>query len=107
MVLTRIGFIAFLLFLVACEADSKTCSDCKDDYSMGQYLYEKQCTACHGADGKLGNSGAKDLTQSILTEVEIREILNEGKGAMPAQIELIANPDEMDSVIQYIQKFRK
>ena len=58
-------------------------------------------------DGKLGNSGAKDLTESKLTDNQILEILNEGKGAMPAQIQLIGKPAEMDSVVEFVKQLRK
>jgi mono/diheme cytochrome c family protein len=63
--------------------------------------------SCHGENGQLGNSGAKDLSTSLLSDEEIREILNEGKGAMPPILELMANPKHMDSVIQHIKTLRK
>ncbi len=66
-----------------------------------------QCLSCHGADGKLGNSGAKDLSISKLTPEEIKEVLSEGKGAMPPALELLADPNHMDSVVQFVQSLRK
>lgn len=66
-----------------------------------------QCLSCHGVDGKLGNSGAKDLSISKLTPEEIKEVLSEGKGAMPPALELLADPNHMDSVVQFVQSLRK
>ena len=81
--------------------------DCEEVIPTGKELYYNQCSACHGMDGKLGNSGAKDLTNSNLTDNQILHILNEGKGAMPAQIQLIGKPSEMDSVVEFVKQLRK
>ena len=65
-----------------------------------------QCISCHGENGQLGNSGAKDLSISKLSPEEIREILSEGKGAMPPALELMEDPKHMDSVIQFVQTLK-
>jgi mono/diheme cytochrome c family protein len=107
MVLKLLTALFGLVFLLACESQQKSCSDCEDAAPTGQELYNNQCSACHGLDGTLGNSGAKDLSKSKITETQIKHILNEGKGAMPAQIQLIGKPSEMDSVVEFIKQLRK
>src|SRR5688500_2960803 len=41
----------------------------------GKSLYEAKCGLCHGNDGKLGVSGAKDLSQTTLDITAIKEII--------------------------------
>src|ERR1051326_2570097 len=50
----------------------------------GKELFAKNCTPCHGPDGKAQTPiarklGVKDLTQSKLTEAEIEKQILEGK----------------------------
>ncbi len=52
--------------------------------NSGKTLYENNCKLCHGSDGKLGASGAKDLTATVIDLAAIKEIIVHGKGAMPA-----------------------
>jgi uncharacterized membrane protein SirB2 len=52
--------------------------------NSGKSLYEVNCKLCHGSDGKLGASGAKDLTATVLDLEGIKEIIIHGKGLMPA-----------------------
>lgn len=108
MVLKYLSFTLLFALVLSCKPASKSCDECAEtsEYT-GQNLYLNQCASCHGNDGKLGNSGAKDLTQSKLSDVAIREILHEGKGAMPPMLELVAEPIHMDSVIHYIKTLRK
>lgn len=50
----------------------------------GKALYEANCSSCHGADGKLGVSGAMDISVSQLDEAGIKTIILNGRNAMPA-----------------------
>ena len=50
----------------------------------GKALYENTCASCHGSDGKLGLSGAKDLSATLLDAGAIKGIILHGKGMMPA-----------------------
>jgi len=50
----------------------------------GKSLYEANCKLCHGADGKLGASGAKDISTTEMDVAAIKEIILKGKGLMPA-----------------------
>lgn len=49
---------------------------------LGKTIYEKKCANCHGADGKLGLSGAKDLTASVLSRDEKTALIKSGKNSM-------------------------
>ncbi|MBL7910731.1 MAG: cytochrome c [Bacteroidia bacterium] len=65
----------------------------------GKALYEANCNLCHGADGKLGMSGAKDLTASVMDIAAIKEIITHGKGAMPAAQ---VNEEQATAIAAYV-----
>ncbi len=48
----------------------------------GKSLYEAKCMVCHGSDGKLGISGAADLSASVLDVAGIKEVILHGKNMM-------------------------
>ena len=62
-------------------------------------IYLSNCAACHGADGKLGLSGAKDLTASQLTYEQKYEVIKYGKNAMPGYRQL--SDEQINALIQY------
>lgn len=47
-----------------------------------QVLYTDNCALCHGADGKLGMTGAKDLSVTQMQKDSIQLVILNGKGAM-------------------------
>lgn len=71
----------------------------------GQYIYGKTCVNCHGSDGKMGGSGSKDLSITILTDGEKREIIRKGRNAMPGYKDL--SDAQVESVIQYINTMKQ
>ena len=50
-----------------------------DQMAHGEAIYQRNCIVCHGAEGNLQGSGAKDLTVSQLGDDEIVNLLMEGK----------------------------
>jgi len=66
----------------------------------GAKLYKQYCIVCHGADGKLGLNGAKDLTTSKLTEAERIVQVTEGKNAM-TPFKQVLSPEEIKAVVAY------
>jgi mono/diheme cytochrome c family protein len=71
----------------------------------GQALYEKYCVLCHGADGGAGFQGAKDLAASTLADAEIVNLIQHGKGVMPANTDL--SDAEAQKVKDYVKYLRK
>lgn len=69
-------------------------------------LYNLNCKLCHGNDGKLGLSGAKDLAASILTRDERIAIIRNGKGGMAAYKEVLTKK-EIEALADYLDKFRQ
>jgi cytochrome c6 len=66
----------------------------------GSIVYKKNCTVCHGEDGKLGVNGSKDLTISNLTLNERMAIIQNGKGLMTAFGEILTL-EEVYAVANY------
>jgi mono/diheme cytochrome c family protein len=70
-------------------------------------LYTLNCASCHGMDGKLGGSGSKDLSKSILSDSEMIEIITIGKNNMPAMKEVIQDPAKIKNVAEFVKTLRK
>ncbi|MCB9233027.1 MAG: SirB2 family protein [Bacteroidia bacterium] len=77
------------------------------DLVRGQAVYSTRCQLCHGADGKLGFQGAKDLSQSELTDAQMSEIVRNGKGVMPAVSERELSNEDIAKVIKYVRTLGK
>jgi uncharacterized membrane protein SirB2 len=54
-----------------------------DGIGQGKAIYEANCIACHGANGKAMLAGAKDITATELKDEEIMTLLQNGKNGMP------------------------
>ena len=72
----------------------------------GAAVFRKFCVTCHGADGKLGLNGAKDLSQSILTQHERVQMVTKGKGLMTPFQEILS-PEEIQAVAEFTMTLKK
>lgn len=111
MVLRQAFFWLMIWFLGSCglknEAQNKAHLPQETPSQKGASLYTMNCSSCHGEDGKLGASGAKDLSASTLTDAAILKLLKNGKNAMPPMAALLETPENMKFVIQHIKTLRK
>jgi cytochrome c6 len=73
----------------------------------GEVLYLNNCASCHGPDGKLGVSGASDLSSSQMTINEIKIILKEGRNGMPVMKEILGSDENIESVSNYVIDLKK
>jgi mono/diheme cytochrome c family protein len=109
MVLKGIAFFSIVLFLFSCSG--KNSNDAvlpgETPEEKGASLFIMHCASCHGEDGKLGASGAKDLSVSKLSDKEIENIINNGKNAMPPMKVLLENKENIDLVINHVKSLRK
>ncbi len=85
--------------IIACAPKDKA-PVAAGDTAAGQNIYKKYCVICHGADGKLGINGAKDITVSALTQDERVALITKGKNTM-TPFEGILTPDEIQAVAAY------
>jgi mono/diheme cytochrome c family protein len=69
--------------------------------ASGADVYAQNCARCHGADGE--RRGAPPLVgvHERLTEDEVRDIVREGPGLMPA-FEGTLSPEAIDAVVDYV-----
>lgn len=77
-----------------------------------QQLYTRYCMDCHGEDGTLGLSGAKDLTKSVMTQEQRIHIITHGSenGRMsPFGEEHYGdlNPQQVEVLAKHLEHFRK
>ena len=68
----------------------------------GKEIFEEKCTLCHGGDGKLGMSGAKDLSVTTLNHQAIVDIITNGKNTM-ASYKTTLSPQQIEAVSVYIE----
>ena len=68
-------------------------------------LYMTYCVQCHGEDGAMGFSSAKNLQETVLTDSEISVLISKGKGVMPGFPYL--KDAEKGKIISYLRGFRK
>jgi cytochrome c oxidase cbb3-type subunit 3 len=82
----------------------------------GKDVFATNCIPCHGQDGKAHTPAgrmlhAKDLTQSKLTDAEIRKQVTEGykdqRGpVMPAFKDTLTS-DQIEAVVAFVKSLRK
>jgi len=90
------------LLVLSCGGDAGTSAAPSDGRSRGAALFSTNCTLCHGKDGKLGISGAKDLTVTTLTKEEMIALVTNGKGAMTAYKNVLTKA-EIDAVVEHVR----
>ena len=102
--------ILFLgLIAQACSSSPEINKQDIEDNSVvtGKNLYTLNCSSCHGADGKLGLSGAKDLTLSVLSDQQRLDIITNGKNAMPSMKDALGSTQNIQSVADYVKSLKK
>ena len=105
-------FILFsFLYIVSCDESQKnnesyTINEEASNEKTGLSVYQERCVSCHGIDGTLGFSGAKNLKESIKKLDEIASQVRNGKGAMNP-FKNILSPSEIDSVSHYVLTLHK
>lgn len=72
----------------------------------GKALFTANCVQCHGEDGQLGLAGSKNLTISQLDEAGIKNIISNGKNAMPPYKKVL-NEQEVNALTKYVQGMKK
>ena len=88
------------------KIDKQTGAIQKKTAVSGQELFVNHCTSCHGEDGKLAASGAKDLTKSTLTTSEIIKRIKYGRNGMPPMKDVLESEPNIRAVGNYVYKMR-
>lgn len=96
-----LGLLVCILWMAGCDQKSPSDSSSKPVVTLdGEKIFRQNCVVCHGADGKLGANGSKDLTLSELSADERFAIISKGKGVMTA-FENILTISEIKAVADY------
>jgi uncharacterized membrane protein SirB2 len=97
--------LATLSFLLIVAAFGLAEMSAKKNTAKGganaEELYTNNCSSCHGKDGKLGLSGASDLTVTQLTVDSIVSIVVNGRNIMP---KTNLSPEQARSIAQYVHE---
>lgn len=98
------GIIA--LNSTSCTQQTKSAESSEKKEINGGDIYNHYCVSCHGKDGKMGVSGAKDLSISPLTLEEKISVISYGRGGMMPYKDLMSK-EEIEAVAQFIKKLKK
>jgi hypothetical protein len=71
---------------------------------LGKVLYGNYCSSCHGDNGAAGYSGAKNIALSRLDAAGIKDLIRNGKGAMPAFP--VLSETDVDAIILHCQSLK-
>ena len=109
MVLKSTFLFGSVLFIFSCQsaAENKEELAKQTPAEQGASLYTMHCAQCHGEDGKLGSSGAKDLSKSSLADEQVLQIIKNGKGAMPSMKALLETEDNIHLVLSHVKALRR
>lgn len=99
-VFIALGLLGLMLALYGCGGDSGN-SHSSAPAKPGASTFKKYCTACHGADGKMGLNGAADLTKTTLTQVEAAQVITNGRKLM-APYKSVLSAEEINEVAVYV-----
>lgn len=105
----RLIYIYLVACLLGCTANTQT-NSVQSSVKVpvdGAKLFLNNCASCHGVDGKLGMSGAKDLSKTWMNEKQVAKIITYGKGTMPAFKELLGGENEISAVVAHVRTFKK
>ena len=93
-------FFGFLFFwnLSSCGEEAKASGPVD-----AQAVFIKRCATCHGSEGNLQLSGAKNITVSQLSADEIKNQIIHGKAGMPP-FESMLTVQEIDALTAYCMK---
>ena len=68
----------------------------------GKEIFTEKCALCHGDNGKLGMSGAKDLSVTQLDHASIVTIVTDGKNTM-ASYKSSLSAEQIEAVASYVE----
>lgn len=111
MVLKKVFFIlSCSALLVSCSGNKQNEIESEENGTeevSAEELFLVNCATCHGKDGKLGISGASDLSKSKLTDIELTTVIAHGRKGMPPMQDLLKTEENVSAVAEYVKKLRK
>lgn len=74
--------------------------------SAGKTLFEENCKACHGSDGKSGIMGASDLSASTINHDAVVSVIKYGRNGM-APYGTNFTAAQIEALAKYAESLRK
>jgi len=102
-----IGIVLFFGLLACSESTEKLTEEKTRKHLSGVKFYQQRCDVCHGPDGKLGVSEAKDLSISTITDKQIEKIIKRGQGSMPPLGYAIESDSTLIELVEHIKSLRE
>lgn len=114
-VLRKLPLLTITPFLLAsCEppAEGNTLTPTATDKNLvtdvePTQLFMKHCESCHGMNGDKGVSGAANLKQTMMSDLQMRQIIIYGSGngtMLPFRDKL--NDEEVSALVEYIKMLK-
>lgn len=94
-----------LALLAGCSAAGSDAVGTAGRLAPGEDIFRKECAMCHGNRGNLGLSGAKDLTQSLLSKEEMITVVTRGRGGMAGFGHLLT-AEQINEVVEHVRTLR-
>jgi len=109
MVLKNVSFLLGIGWVLLGCSENPSSPAVEHDFvaRSGEEIFGTSCASCHGMDGKLNASGAKDLSASSLDALMMTEIIQNGKNAMPPQNNVFVTTEELTNTIAYVKSLRE
>lgn len=90
------------ILVLSCASEAGEAGTHPGGRSRGAQLFSTHCTLCHGKDGSLGVSGAKDLRISTLSKDEMIALVTNGKGTM-ASYKNVLTKAEIEALVEHVR----
>lgn len=73
----------------------------------GKAVFQSNCISCHGENGNANIAGAKDLTNTQLSNQEIKSVISNGSenGKMMPYKSLLSE-EEIDALVEHLKELR-
>jgi mono/diheme cytochrome c family protein len=100
------------VLIIACGGNNQSAVYDENAPVDGEKLYRNHCSICHGDDGALGFSGAKNLSKTLFSMDEIIGVIKYGSknGKMRAFGKDAGGEldnKEIKAIAQYVEGFKK
>lgn len=105
MVLRFLSLI-ILLGIILFSACGNNSSEKENTVLSGSDLYQKNCSVCHGNDGKKGLSGASDLSISTLEYTSIVDVITNGRKIMPP-FKASLKTQEIEAIAKHVESLKQ
>jgi mono/diheme cytochrome c family protein len=96
-----VGALCLTLLALSCAPPAPPTTRTETGEPDGARIYQSWCAGCHGIDGSLGAEGVRLREAHEKPREEIRRVIEEGRGQMPAWRNRLAE-DEIEAVVDHV-----